>query len=388
MDTQPVKVMRIIARLNVGGPALHVALLMEHLDNGAFEQQLIYGQIGEGEGDMSYLLRDDAKTIIIPELGREISPLRDLYTIYKLYRLMRREKPHIVHTHTAKAGFTGRIAAWLARVPIRVHTFHGHVFNGYFGQLKTFVFLWIERFCAWLSNRIITISPKLRDELVNQYRIAPVGKFSVLPLGFDLSGITVSPGEEALASYRDEYGLPDDKQLIFIVGRLVPIKNHDLFLRMAASVLSERNDVHFVIVGDGETRADLEQLVSELRITGHVTFTGWLKDVRLVFHQNGILALTSKNEGTPVSIIEAMAAGMPVVSTEVGGVSDVLEGGRYGVLVPPDDVEALTKALLQILNGEHPNTDEARQSVLARYDIKRLTGELEGLYSELIHGSM
>lgn len=386
MTVRPLKVMHILARMNVGGPALHAALLLDHLDQGAFEQRLVYGQISENEGDMSYLLddKDPSVSIIIPELGREISPLRDLNTIYKLYRLMRREKPDIVHTHTAKAGFTGRIAAWLARVPARVHTFHGHVFSGYFSPLKTTMFIWIERFCARLTNRIIAISPSQRDAFVKEYAIAPHEKFTVLPYGFDLDEVMISPGEDALSDYLKQHDIPADKKLVFIVGRLVPIKNHDLFLRMAAKVLNKRDDAHFVIVGDGETRPALEKQVRELDISQHVTFTGWLRDVRLVFHQKGIFALASKNEGTPVTIIEAMAAGMPVVSTAVGGVADVLGDGRYGLLVPPGDADAFADAIDKALDNQRPDPEEARGFSLERYGIPRFKQDMEALYRELV----
>ncbi|NDJ86156.1 MAG: glycosyltransferase family 4 protein, partial [Chloroflexi bacterium] len=227
MAQRPIKVMRIIARLNVGGPAIHVISLTGLLREPDFESILVCGHIDETEGDMQYLAEERGiEPVIIPTLGRDISLLRDIGTIWQLYRLIRRYRPVIVDTHTAKAGFVGRIAAWLARVPVRLHTFHGHVFHGYFGPRKTQLFLMLERLCARLSSRIITISPGLRDELVNTYHIAPAAKFVVVPLGFDLAPLTARPPRAS-----------NPTRVVGIVGRLVPIKNHKLFLDAARLLL-------------------------------------------------------------------------------------------------------------------------------------------------------
>lgn len=378
------KIMRIIARLNVGGPAIHVSLLTEKLDRTQFEQVLVCGQIAESEGDMQYYAEARGiQPIIIPELGREISFLRDINTLWKVYRLIRKYRPDIVHTHTAKAGFIGRVAAGLARVPIRLHTFHGHVFHGYFSPAKTRFFIWLERFCARLSTRIIAISPKLKDELVERYHIAPVKKFDVLPLGLDLQPLTVRPSEATLEKARQALRLPVDKKLVGIIGRLVPIKNHDLFLRVAREVITHRQDVHFVIVGDGECREELEHRAHNMGLADYVTFTGWVQDIGQILHQLSVVALTSNNEGTPVSLIEAMAAGIPIIATNVGGVADTLEQGKYGVLVPADQSPLFSTALLQILDGRYPDLETIRQAALARYHITRLVKDMEQLYLQL-----
>ena len=384
MRQPPIKVMRIIARLNIGGPAIHVAMLTEQLSRLGYEQLLVYGQIGDEEGDMEYLLPEGTQKALIPELGREIAPFRDLRTLFKLYRLMRQYQPDIVDTHTAKAGFVGRTAAWLARVPVRVHTFHGHVFHGYFGPAKTRVFLLLERLCARMSTRIITISPKLRDELVETYHIAPSEKVVVIPLGLDLQKLVAPIDPPQISAWLAEQGIPADKKRVGIVGRLVPIKNHRLFLQAAQQIIRQRDDVHFVIVGDGECRAELEQLTQEWQLTDFFTFTGWIKDIGLVLHSLDVLALTSTNEGTPISVMEALAAGVPVVATGVGGVADVLDEGKYGLIVPPGDVAALTEALGRALNGDHPDLAAAQAAVLARYDVTRLVRETSELYTALL----
>jgi glycosyltransferase involved in cell wall biosynthesis len=381
LGQKPLKVMSIIARLNIGGSAIQVALLAEEMIRANYEHILVHGQIGAHEGDMGYLVDGNTSTtIMIPELGRSISLFRDLRVLIKLYRLMRRHKPDVVHTHTAKAGFVGRIAAWLARVPVRVHTFHGHVFHGYFGPSKTWVFLTLERLCARISTRIIAISPQQRDELSGKYRIAPIEKFVVIPYGLKLQPLTQSPPSDVITNWLNEQGIPKDKKRIGIVGRLVPIKNHQLFLRAAHEVVKQRDDVHFVIVGDGESRPDLENLVSEYQLAGKVTFTGWVRDINTVLHSLDVLALTSENEGTPTAIMEAMAAMTPVVATDVGGVADVLDHGKHGRIVSPGDILELAAALVSVLDGDLPDLARAQQIALERYDTARLFQDTQAVY--------
>lgn len=382
-DTRPIRVMRIIARLNVGGPAIHVILLTAHLRPPVFDSTLVCGRVGSHEGDMAYLTEAyGVAPIYVPELGRELSPLRDLITLFKLWRLMRRLRPDIVHTHTAKAGFVGRVAAWLAHVPVRVHTFHGHVFHGYFGPRKTAFFLTLERLTARLTDRLITISPALRDELVSVYRIAPAEKIAVVPLGLDLSPYLNTPRH--LGEFRRQHNLPADTPLVGIVGRLVPIKNHALFLEAAQRVRQSRPDAHFVIVGDGELRESLLAQTKALGLADAVTFTGFLRDLRPVYSDLELLVISSDNEGTPVSIIEALAAGVPVVSTAVGGVPDLLDGGRLGTLVPPGNADALAQAMVTALATSAADRSDLRQSVADQFGIARLVSDLSSLYRDLL----
>ena len=396
MSKRPLRIMRIIARLNVGGPAIHVTLLTEQLGPPAFESLLVCGNIGPGEGDMAYLAEQRGiEPVYIAELGRALSPIRDLATLYKLWRLMRRFRPDVVHTHTAKAGFVGRIAAWLARVPVSVHTFHGHVFHGYFSPAKTKLFLWLERFTARLSDRLITICPALRDELVEQYRIAPRDKFEIVPLGLELTPYADTPHHQG--NFRAEFNIPADVPLIGIVGRLVPIKNHALFLHMAEQVRRAIPNAHFAIIGDGECRADIEAQVDVLNLRQAVTFTGWQQDLKPAYSDMDVLVISSDNEGTPVSIIEALAAGVAVVSTAVGGVPDLLRDGEYGHLVPSNDPDALAKAVINTATNRaeatltgaatDPATDQqtaTQQAVVAAYDISRLASDLATLYKKLL----
>ncbi len=379
---RPIRVLRVIARLNVGGPAVHVALLTARLGPPAFHSTLVCGQVGPHEGDMAYYARSlGVQPLVIPELGRELHPLRDLRTLLTLYRLIRRLRPDVVHTHTAKAGFVGRVAAWLAGVPVIVHTFHGHVFHGYFSPARTRLFLALERLAARLSDAIVTLSDGLRDELVETYHIAARDKVRVLPLGLDLQRYAGTPRKAGAC--RAAWGIPPGAPLVGIVGRLVPIKNHALFLQAAARVRAALPDAHFLVVGDGETRPQVEAAVESLGLCGAVTFTGWQQDLAPIYSDLDLLVVSSHNEGTPVSAIEALAAGCPVVATAVGGVPDLLEGGALGALVPPGDAPALAEAILRALRHP-PDVRGAQAAMLSRFSIDRLARDLEELYRELL----
>ncbi len=379
---RPIRVMRIIARLNIGGPAVHVALLTAGLNDDTFQSTLVTGVISPEEGDMSYFARAlGIEPVVIPTMQREITPLADLRTLFALVRLIRRVRPDVVHTHTAKAGFIGRLAAFVARVPVIVHTFHGHVFEGYFGRVKTGAFIQLERAAARLSDAILTISDRLRDDLIRR-RIAPPERIRVIPLGLPLAGLADLDGLKG--SLRREMGYSTDHRLVGMIGRLVPIKRHELFLAAARRVIDEVPQARFLIVGDGERRADLEAVTAQLGLTGVVRFTGWRTDLAPVYADLDAVVISSLNEGTPVSIIEAMAAGVPVVSTAVGGVPDLLREGELGRLVPPEDPAALAEAIVATLrSGPGPHIAEARRWALQQYSAERLVSDMRRLYMEL-----
>ncbi|MCC7447255.1 MAG: glycosyltransferase family 4 protein [Anaerolineae bacterium] len=383
--TRPIKVMHIAARLNIGGVAIYVIQLTAYLTTPAFQSQLVCGVVGASEGDMRYLADEKGILVtVIPSLGREISPIRDIATIVQLWRLIRRERPDVVHTHTAKAGFVGRVAAWLAGVPVIVHTYHGHVFAGYFGPTKTRVFLWLERLCARLSTKIITLSAGLKRELSEVYHVTSPDHIAVIELGFELDALA-KVGRH-VGSFRAQHNIPADAPLVGIVGRLVPIKNHELFLRVAQCIHQRTPDACFAIVGDGECRAELEALAQALGILDRVRFVGWQTDLVPIYSALDALVLCSNNEGLPVSLIEAIAAGVPVAATAVGGVSDLLDNGRLGAMVPPNNVEALTSAVIGALTD--PQTKqlaiEARAAILNRYAIRVSVEHTEQLYRELL----
>ncbi len=379
---RPIRVMRMIARLNIGGPAIHVTLLTERLKAPDYECVLVCGSVGQDEGDMRYYAEEHGvQPIIIPELGRELHPVRDLVTLWKVYRLIRQIQPHIVATHTAKAGFIGRLAAWLAGVPVIVHTFHGHVFESYFSRLTTNVFILLERIASSLSDTIITVSESLRRDLSEKYHVARKGRITVLPLGLDLSRFIATP--RRVGDFRRSMNIPDDVPLLGIVGRLVPIKNHALFLEAVARVRERYPQVQCVIVGDGELRADLEAQVDRMGLRSAVRFTGWLRELNTLYSDLDVLVMSSLNEGTPVSVIEALASACPIVSTDVGGSSDLLEQGGLGTLVPSGDAQALADAICRVLAAP-PDMEHARALVNTRYGIDRLVADLDSLYCGLL----
>ncbi len=382
---EPIRVMRIIARLNIGGPSIHVSLLTAGLNDGDFESILVTGTVSEDEGDMSYLAdKLGVPPVFVGSLQREISLGKDWAALRELIKLLRDYKPHVVHTHTAKAGMLGRMAALLTRCPVIVHTFHGHVFSGYFGWLKTSLFIWVERVMAWWSSRILTISAGLKDDLVS-YRIAPARKIDIVPLGLRLTDFAEAANQPG--GLRAELGCSPDVALVGIVGRLVPIKNHDLFLTAADRVRRTTPNVEFVIVGDGEEREHIEQAVNKLELTDCVHFLGWRQDLPMIYADLNAVVISSNNEGTPVSLIEAMAARVPVVATKVGGIPDLLDGGRLGKLVPAKDAEALAGAIIEVIQvegGYSDMIDAAQETMLAEYGVQRLIDDLRNLYLTLL----
>lgn len=379
---RPIRVVNVLARLNVGGPAIHVSLLTQRMAPPDYESFLVTGTVGGAEGDMTWYATERGVTpIIIPTLGRELHPIRDIATLWKLYRLLRQLKPDVVATHTAKAGFVGRVAAWLAGAPVIVHTYHGHVFHGYFSPAKTRLFLLLERFAARLSDAIIALTPGQRDDLVNVYHIAPASKFIVMGYGLDLSAFAAA--QRHSGTFRRAWGVAGDAPLITIVGRLAPVKNHALFLQAAVKLREVLPAARFAIVGDGELRTELEAQVDALGLRHAVFFTGWQKDVTPVYADSDVLVISSVNEGTPFTVIEAMAAGCPVVSTAVGGVPDFLNYGEMGKLVPSGDADALAGALVETVQ-QPPDAEALRALIVERYGIDRLVRDLDALYRGLL----
>jgi glycosyltransferase involved in cell wall biosynthesis len=368
------KIVRIIARLNIGGPARNAVIL-----SGARETVLVCGEPGAGEGDMMYLAREKGiRPVVVPELGRELSFWDDWKAFWKIYKIIRKERPDIVHTHTAKAGALGRLAGILCGCKL-VHTFHGHVFRGYFGWVKSLVFLWAEKILALFTDRIITVSEALKKELVEEYRVAPQKKVQVIELGFELEELLDLPVKEAGAVVN-----------IGIVGRLVPIKNHRMLLKIASAVSRPRNDnkIKLIVIGDGELKKDLERYAEELGIKDKVEFRGWVKDLKEIYSELDIVTLTSLNEGTPVSIIEAMAAARPIVATDVGGVRDIIEDGKSGYLVVSGDEEKFAEKLLDLI--KYPEKRKrfgqyGRGSVKDRFSKDRLIKDTEELYREVFY---
>lgn len=406
---RPIRVLRVIARLNIGGPAINAINLSAYLDKSRYRSVLLCGKVGSNEGDMSYLaLKMGLKPVIIPGLGREISLLSDLKAFLILRRIMKRFRPDIVHTHTAKAGSLGRLAGISLNLFRRrsgrirmVHTFHGHIFHSYFSVFKTFLFIRTERFLSRFTDAIIILSSRQKEDICHSYKIAETDRVRIIPLGFDLSKFSKPSGKGT--SLRTEY-FPDagDKvSLVGIIGRLTPVKNQRMFLK-AVSCLKESGEIdmfRFLVVGDGELKRDLIRYSRELGIQDFVAFSGWQRDMSPVYEMLDIVVLTSMNEGTPVTLIEAMAAGIPIVATDVGGVRDLLgtrestveglELAQNGILIPSGRSEYLARALI-FLSGDKDiskkMTFRAKKFAMHTFSMERLAKDMESLYSELVSG--
>lgn len=381
------KIVRIIARLNIGGPAIHTILLNSGLNKGGYKDVLVSGRISESEGNMMYLAKDNnVEPVIIPELGRDISLIKDIKALFGLYCLIRREKPDIVHTHTAKAGTLGRIAAVLAGVPVRIHTFHGHVFNGYFSPAKAMIFIWIERALSAFTDKIIVVSESVKGEISKKLKIADSGKCVVIPLGLELDKFL--DGANVKGRFRKTWGVSSDTLLVGIVGRLVPIKNHSFFLKAAKKIRETAPglNVRFVVIGDGELKKPLIEMAGKMGLDD-IIFTGWIKELSEVYADLDVVALTSLNEGTPVSLIEAMASAKAVISTDVGGVKDIVRPGETGILADNNDIDGFSASLLRLLkNGQEREAIglRGREFVRVKYSKERLLKDIKSVYEECL----
>ncbi|MBV05700.1 MAG: glycosyl transferase [Acidobacteria bacterium] len=378
------RILRVIARLNIGGPARHVILLSARIDPARYSTLLVTGHEAPSEGNMSSLAKSVAvEPRVVAGLGREISLWRDLLAWFRLYRLCVRYRPHIVHTHTAKAGVLGRLAARAAKVPVIVHTYHGHVFQGYFSPLKTRLFLAIERWLGRSTQRLIAVSEAVCQDLL-QLGIGTPESLVVIPLGLNLDPFLRC--EDLRGQLRAELGLQPDTPLVGIVARLVPIKAHEVFLKAAAKVCARFPQSRFLLVGDGERLAELQLLVERLGLRDRVLFLGWRQDLDRVLADLDLVVLTSRNEGSPVCLIEAMAAARPVVATRVGGVADVVDDGITGCLVDADKPEDVANAIVELLGDENRRRamGEAARQRVPRFGIDRLVSDMDRLYGNLL----
>jgi glycosyltransferase involved in cell wall biosynthesis len=389
---QPVRILRVIGRLNVGGPALHVVYLAAGLADRGYETTLVAGSVARGEDSMSFEAdRFGLPILRMDELRRDISPLRDVVAVARLARLIQRTRPHILHTHTAKAGAVGRLAAvasGVARPPIVLHTFHGHVLRGYFDPVRTSAFRGLERLLARTSTALLTVSPEVRDDLV-ELRIAPRKRFAVVRLGIELADrVCADAGRRA--ETRRLLGVHPERFVVGWIGRMTEVKGTDDVL-LAFRQLRERGvDACLCLVGDGPDRSAVERRAHELGIMRNTLFLGFQRDVAPYYAAFDALLLPSLSEGTPVSAIEALAAGRPVVATRVGGVPDVVRDGDDGVLVEPGRVDELASALARLAADPELRRRmgaSGRERVLGRYAVGRLVDEMDLLYRSLLEAA-
>jgi len=384
----PIRVLRVIARLNVGGPALHVAYLSAGLAERGYETTLVAGDVAKGEESMAFVAESAGVEVVrLPGLSREISPLRDFLAVLNVAREIRRTRPHILHTHTAKAGAIGRAAAVLAgraRPRVVVHTYHGHVLNGYFGPVGTAVFRAIERLLGLTSDALVAVSPQVRDDLVD-LDVAPATRFAVVRLGIDLQPRVESSVEPA--ALRRRLGIGPGRFVIGWFGRMTAVKRTRDLVDVLVAVRAEGVDACLLLVGDGADREALESYAKERGVARDLFLLGYQKEVGDWYALADAVVLTSVNEGTPVTIIEALAAGRPVVTTAVGGVRDVVRDGVDGFLVDVGDTGAMASRLAQIAGD--PEIAErlgasGRKRVIDRYAVTRLVDDVDRLYRALL----
>jgi glycosyltransferase involved in cell wall biosynthesis len=381
----PVRVLRVIARLNVGGPAHHVTLLSAGLDPERYETLLLAGTTGAGEGSFDGLA--EARGVLlrrVPGLGPALRPVDDLRALLALMRHVHRFRPDIVHTHTAKAGLLGRLAARITpgrRPSVVLHTYHGHVLRGYFSPRVTAVYRLLEQLLSRITTRLIGVSEATVDELVC-LGVAPRSKFVTVPIGLDLAPyLAVEPD----ARWRTEFGMAPGALVLTFVGRLVPIKRVDLLIDAVAQARATGVDVQLVIAGDGPLRPTLEARAAPLGSA--VRFLGFRGDLPAIAAGSDVAILTSDSEGTPVALIEAAAAGLPAIATDVGGVRDIVDDGVTGWLVQPGSVAALSAAIVRAVDRRDALSSmgvAARDHVRERFAADRLLADIDALYGELL----
>jgi glycosyltransferase involved in cell wall biosynthesis len=383
------RILRIVTRLNTGGPSRHLAALAAALDPYGYEQRLAAGREGPGEGSMRpFVEAQGVKLSIVPEMvGTTRLGPGDVVAVARIRQLIREFQPDIVETHTTKAGIVGRVAARLEGSPVVLHTYHGHVLEGYYGVMKTSLARGAERALARRSDRLIAVSAHVKSDLV-RLNVASPDRISIVEPGLDLAPMVRC--REDRGALRRELGLDASAPLVGIVGRLTPVKNHQLFLDAAAGVLAVRPDVHFLVVGDGEMGSAIRASVRKRGLMERVTFTGWRYDLPRIYADLDVLVSCSKNEGLPFTIIEAMAARCPVVATRVGGVPDLVTDEVTGLLVPPVQADPIVTAIVRLLGDAGLARALARSAaadVEARFSMTRLGSAMDVLYSELLHTS-
>ena len=391
------KVLRILNRLIIGGPALNATYLTKYMAPD-FETTLVIGGKDDHEQDADHITDNlGIDPVVIPEMKRSINPIHDGQAYRKVKELINRIKPDIVHTHAAKSGVIGRMAADACKVPVIIHTFHGHVFHSYFNKLTSATFIQIERYLAKRSNGIIAISKTQKEELCNTYKICPEKKINIIPLGLDLDKFQLNYEEKRL-SFRHKFFIAEDEIAIGIIGRIVPVKNHSLFVAIAAKVLDQSGmRLKFIIVGDGESRQQTEMELKQANIdyayypedkrNAQAICTSWQTDVDIVLAGLDIVMLTSHNEGTPVSLIEAQAAAKPVISTDVGGVSDVVLDHITGYVVEAGDADKFAAALINLIEnpGIRQRFGQAGQKfVQDKFSYRRLVTDMSEYYYSLL----
>lgn len=378
--SRPPRVLRVVTRMNVGGPATHVVVANQGLRAHGWETLLVFGTIESDEAEV------DVDSLDLPfervsSLKRAIDPAHDLRAAATLARIIRRFRPDVIHTHLSKAGLLGRAVAMASSRAVRIHTFHGTVFGGYFGSTASSAIVRAERFLGHHSHAVVALSKRQRDELA-EYRIAPKARIHVVPLGLPLDRFTLARGADARRAARSALGIRPDAFMVLAIGRLVPIKRLDRLIDALALVAPAVPELRVDFVGGGSEREDLEKRISVAGLVDRVVFDGWSSDAPTWYAAADLVVLTSDREGTPLALIEAAAAGRPVVATDVGGVSDVVVDGRTGFVVAADDTPGFAERVVRLARDPQLRASMARDAPqrAARYDAARLVTDLDRLY--------
>ena len=377
-DASPIRVMRIIARMNVGGPAVQVSGLMRGLNAIQFDHRLYTGFCADDEADYLDTVATDVNALRIDGFGRRISLGGDFKAFFSLVKEIRSFKPHVIHTHTAKAGFLGRIASIVSFHPsIRVHTFHGHLLNGYFGSFKRFLVVLAEKILAIFSHQLLAVGDKVRQDLL-EAGVGTLNKFSLMPPGLQISDL---PNKKAS---RDFYSLSSQKLECAFIGRVTRIKRPDRFLDVVSEIERRGLDIEFFMAGDGELLESCRRRIATSDLP--VKVLGWQSDIEKVLSAADMVVLTSDNEGTPLSLIQAGMSGLPVVSTSVGSVPEVVLDGVTGMITSLD-VQEIADALEKLAKNTELRAQmgaAAKEFTLSNFGVDRLVLDHEKLYKKLL----
>lgn len=377
------KVMLVITRMNIGGPSQHVSVLTDLLNRNDFQPLLIHGTLADGEHQFD--CPQKGFNIYVPSLRREVGLGNDLKAFLKFLWLIRSERPQIIHTHMAKAGVLARLAGWLCGVPVMVHTYHGHVFDGYFSSWRTKVFLTIERFLGRRTHGLVAMGQEIARELVEKYNICTAEKIEVAYPGLDLAQYLNC--ERFKGELRKTLGLNDQVTLVAMIGRLSPVKRPQLFVEIAEEITKQRTDVKFLIIGGGEEESNILKMVTEKKLEQKVLLLGWKKEPHVIYADIDILFQCSSDEGTPHVLIEAQASSKSVVATRVGSIPEVVRDGKSGFLVGKDDKASMIRHLLLLIDNTEMRRqmgDHGREFVKEQFSMENLVEKMEKLYSRLL----
>ena len=387
------KVIHVITRFDKGGSAENTFLTIRDLDKRRYDVLLIKGtsswrdsedlEARAVEANITATREHHVRVTSVRHLIRDLRPVSDLIAFCALLRIIRRERPHIVHTHTSKAGILGRWAAWFCRIPVIVHTPHGHVFWGYFGPLQTRLFILFEKWTARITDAIVTLTPQEREDHL-RFHVAPEGRFTVIHSGVDLESFLSDrlQGEEA----KTVLGIPPEITVIGTVGRLTAVKGQEVLIRAASELIRRGERVFLVLLGGGELRRELEELSFRLGISEQVRFLGWRTDVARIMAACDIFCLPSRNEGMGKVLVEAMALGKPIVASDIGGIKNIVSPGENGLLVPVGDVEAWIEAIARLCRDpeRRRRMGDAGRLIAPRYSSDEMIKMIDQLYGKLL----